>query len=45
MEIKDLIREQILVEIIAERDGIILNQQKVIEDMKKEISDLKNAAP
>lgn len=37
MEIKELIREKVLAEIIAERDGIILNQHQQLETMQKEI--------
>lgn len=41
MELKDLLREKMLAEIISERDDIILNQQKIIEELKKEIEFLK----
>lgn len=48
MEIKELIREKVLTEIIAERAGIILTQheqlgvmQKEIETMRAEIEKLK----
>lgn len=40
MEIKELIREKMFAEIIAERDGIILNQHHQIETLQEEIKKL-----
>ena len=41
MDIKELVREKVLVEIIAERDSMILNQHQEIEALSKEIERLK----
>lgn len=41
MEIKDLVREIMFAEIIAERNQIILNQQKIIDELKNEYEMLK----
>ena len=50
MQIKELVREQILTEIISERDGMILDmnenagqKDKEIEALKQEIEKLKTA--
>ena len=41
MEIKELVREKVFTEIIAERDGMILSQYQQIEALLKEIETLK----
>lgn len=40
MTTKELTREMVLVEIIAERDGIILTQHEQLENLKKEVAAL-----
>lgn len=37
MEIKELIREKVFAEIVAERDGIILSQHQQLEGLQKEV--------
>ena len=41
MQVKDLSREMVLAEIIAERDSIILTQHQQIEAMQKEIETMR----
>ena len=41
MDIKELVREKVFAEIIAERDGMILSQYQKIEALSKEIERLK----
>lgn len=41
MDIKELVREKVFAEIIAERDGMILSQHQEIEALSKEIERLK----
>ena len=41
MDIKELVREKVFAEIIAERDGMILSQHHQIEALMKEIEALR----
>lgn len=41
MEVRELIKEKVLVEIVAERDGMILNQHQQLESLQKEIEAMK----
>jgi hypothetical protein len=41
MDIKDLVHEKMLAEMLVERDAIIFNQEMVIQELRKEIEELK----
>lgn len=41
MEIKELIRERVLTEIIAERDAMVLSQHQQIEALQKELEQMR----
>ena len=43
MDIKELVREKVFAEIIAERDGMILSQHQEIEALSKEIERFKTS--
>ncbi len=40
MDIKDLAREKILVEMLAERDQIILNLFQEVQELKKQLKEM-----
>ncbi len=44
MEIKDLLHEKMLAEMLNERDAIILQQQMRIQELEKENEELKKKA-
>lgn len=44
MEVKDLVRDKVLVEMIVEYAGIILAQQQVINEAQQEVVRLTKAA-